>query len=473
LEKAAKKATKAENYQQRNLDKADRNLLDMDQDMRDSNTLKGKLKEDKQHLAHDLKMADREMDLVDANLRREQMSDPVGMKIIQSKPILGKRKTDSSASQQKKPRIYDETEEIIAREKLEADLKFKQDRSDKRSRAREQKILQDAKAQRKKMEEWSASEWETTMGLHLSPSIDFRTTVGKHKPAQKKVSSALAMKNTVPQWDAIKSAGENRLKNILESGQKAQQELDRVMGKTRVASATQLKVLKTDLMPHENSLPARHRSAIAMKFVPQMKVKYPSAGWPDTWNPNDDLKYSQSMSSKMKQIAAQAAKGKFVLSPENNLLLLEVIGYPQAVRASVKKRINKAAKIVGELQKEYIKEAANITEATLAAKVRAKQDKIDEKKSKVQRLKNRPAEAKRGRSQSPAEAKRGRSQSPKPRLPRNRSQSRSRDRSPTPPRMPKKDPRASSPKPRKPKLPRTESRIVDSRPSGKKRRIVI
>jgi hypothetical protein len=190
-----------------------------------------------------------------------------------------------------------------------------------------------------------------------------------------------------------------------------------------------------------------------------MKVKYPSAGWPDTWNPMDDLKYSQSMSSKMKQIAAQAAKGKFVLSPENNLLLLEVIGYPQAVRDSVKKRINKAAKIVGELQKEYIKEAANITEATLAAKVRAIEDKKDEKKSKVQKLKNRPAAER---------APRARSLSPKPRIPGNRSSSRDRARSPTPPRRPKKDPRSSSPKPgRKPKLPRpeAESRIVDSRPA--------
>ena len=108
------------------------------------------------------------------------------------------------------------------------------------------------------------------------------------------------------------------------------------------------------------------------------------------------------------------------------------------------------------MQKEYIKEAASINEATLAAKVRAKEDIKDAKKSKVQRLKNRPAAADRPRSQSP-----------KPRILRNRSSSRSRARSPTPPRMPKKDPRGGSPKPRKPKLPRTESRIIDSRPAKK------
>jgi hypothetical protein len=102
LEKAAKKATAAQNQLQQKLDIADSNLLSMNQDMRDSDTLKTKLKEDKQHLAHDLKMADREMDLSGASHRREQMSDAVGKKLIQTKPILGKRKTDSSATLAKK-----------------------------------------------------------------------------------------------------------------------------------------------------------------------------------------------------------------------------------------------------------------------------------------------------------------------------------------------------------------------------------
>jgi hypothetical protein len=67
LEKAAQKATRAQNHMQKKLDRADSNKQSMNQDMRDSDTLKTKLKEDKQHLAHDLKMADREMDLSGAS----------------------------------------------------------------------------------------------------------------------------------------------------------------------------------------------------------------------------------------------------------------------------------------------------------------------------------------------------------------------------------------------------------------------
>jgi hypothetical protein len=440
-----------------------------------SDRVKIKLASQAKDIKHDLKMADREMDIGDARHRRIDMETAVGRRMISSLSErdmgpsmaeemgltqLGKRSqrqlhapktkgtkrgkmmTPESVLAQEAEKasalLKRQTEQAIASEKADAAIDFKQKRQDERSRTKRSKEYQAAQAQASKLEKWAASEWETNMGLHLAPSATF-----EFKGSPGPVDVAEAQKHTASQWEAKIKAVDKKLRDIKKDGYQARKAYKDIIGEPKSISKGQKSLLVKDLMPHETSLPSLRRSKLDRSFVPEMKIKYPAADWKDNWEPKGSHTYDRPTAKHMKQLIGQAETGTLKLTPENNLLLLEVMGYPKEVIQQVRQEINTAAQKLGDIQKNFLSEAQVLSQAKAALKKRKSLDKIDAKKSKVQKLKKRGTSAPpdRGPARSPSPSppprriSRGRSKSPEVR------RDRSPQRAPEAPRREREKPR--------------------------------
>ena len=433
-------------------------------------------------LKHDIKMADREMDLSDARARRFDMSTATGKRMIQSlkdpsyglsmeqeleqfsrgenlgkRPIdvkqtrRGKRlKPTKPKSAEEKDQERREIRDTIERQQSEARLTFMTDRAGQR-KAEKRKLLQETEA---KLSKWAVSAFESEMGLRLVPEGTFGQDMQR---AEKKVyvDDKEANSRTRVEWEDRIQAKGKEYKDLIKFGTIAQQKYNKTIGKQPGLTSKQKKVLLTDVFPYadKDSLPAHYRVQLERSFVPEMKKLYPSAGWKD-FNPDQPHTFGGTTGEELKSLLAKTRGGKVLLTPETNLLLLKIMGYPREVQDNIRGEINKTSTALGDLQKEAIRVQIEVQEAKAAEKARRKLDNLakkEAKKSKVQKM--------RRRATTP------------PTEPRRREERREEDR----PRARSQSPRARSPKPKprpitpKPKVSRPRSRTATGSPPKSKR----
>ena len=184
---------------------------------------------------------------------------------------------------------------------------------------------------------------------------------------------------------------------MIKYGTIAQAEYTKTVGKSPGLTAKQKSTLLTDIVPYadKDSLPAHYRAKLAQSFIPEIKKQYPDAGWAE-FDPTQAQRFGGTTRVEMQQMLATVRSGKLKLTPENNLLLLKIMGYPEDVQDKIKGKINKASEALGKLQTEALRIQKEVNQAKAARGARKKldqQERKEAKKSKVQLARKRSKRA--------------------------------------------------------------------------------
>ena len=447
-------------------------LLELKKQSQSSDQAKIKLKKQKDDLRHDIKMADK-MDLSNAKARRSDMATAVGRHMIASleQPTYGptleediggvkRPREDPAVATSKRRRgmhksLEEQAQEDASRRKLkedieqeqvEARLEFFARKQEKRRTKRERDVLEKAS----KLEEWTLSEFQSDMGLHLVPGDKKFMESMKKLTKQVDIPEEEAKRQSAQEWQTQLTTNTQKLKDLKQKGEQAHKAYQKIVGKQPGFTKKEREILLTDIFPYaeKQELPSYQRAKLANAFVGDMKKIWPDAGW-TKFEPDSSHRFGTMTSIEMRQLLAQTRDHKAKLTPETNLLLLKMMGYPKETQDKIRDQINSVSKALGHLQEEAMDTQKLISQAKAGKTARKKIDakaKKEAEKSKVQKLKSR--------SRTPEVAPR--SASPRSASPHARAKSPRRARSASPtPKKPKPTP--------KPKRPRSRAETVSSK----------
>ena len=269
----------------------------------------------------------------------------------------------------------------IDQERVDANIRWAEDRQDKRARVR------------RKDEDsgWvGVPEALKHLGLKIMPQGSFQKSIQTIAPPpipdEKEAES-----RTKTEWTTFIKSETAKLSKIKVLGNKAQAVFNK-LGNAKLTKE-QNDVITDELkdFAQKTSITPLMRNRLAMRFIPGMKKLFPDLTWPE-FKVTEPHTLGTTDNIELRNIIREAKAGTLRLSPSVNLTLLKLMGYHASIQDAIRDKVAVAAKTLGDLQTDGASTFSLINRSKANKKTREKLDKAtkkEEKKSKVQALRRR------------------------------------------------------------------------------------